>query len=664
MSKNIISQIKERINIVELAVQLGAEPVGSGLVVSTKHNPIRDEKTSSLKLYSESNSFHDFGSGESGDVIDFYAKAKGLTMRDAIFALKDDLSIVGDVNEAIDKYVAIEYMKPALIRNIFSQQKPCSDDELLKIVPRWLLDEADELDKTAFHNIVRMSGGTNPTAVVLLCDEEGIERTMRYRRKEVNGEEKKWVAQAGSQSSVHYTRIKNNSSFTLIVEGTHDYLTAILCGYSVIAIPSARFKINNELLQHNLCVFIDDDDGKNSMVDSFYNAICQKVLFNHSDFKHKINKTGAKDFSDYVDQFASLVEFKNAFDDFILSLKPKEQSDYLDVIGSNGMTADFFENIPEEFAIYDGFIYENQINMIFSDGGQGKSILALAVCNHAIKHDKCDSIIYVDNDNGVATLKNRVPLLIEKMGDKLHYYGKGLMESEKIIEIIDKLALLKKQKERVLIVVDSLLFFVQGGVMADTDVTPFMTKLQNLRDNFGATVILLHHTKKPQKEDKFPTFYGSVQIKNAVDIAWAMIRNKNTITLKKEKGRPLSIHELFTIEIDYRNLEIKGHKALNDDADEEEEEQDDSSSDEENANIIALFLQDYQDGISPTELKKKIAGKVSKAKVDAVLFSGVFAGTLWRNEKLSPKGWKTYPKSQSTHQPQIIEYNDDMVVLF
>lgn len=678
MSQNIIPQIKEQLNIVDLAERYGAEPVGNSNVVNTRINPLRDEKTSSLKLYRETNSWHDFGSATGGDVIDFYAIVNNITTADAIRQLKDELHIQGDVKDFNQFVSESEYMKPSVVKKVFEQQTPIDlkkhSKELYAIAPKWLFDNASESDKYHFFEIVRINvqdKTANASSMVLLKDEYGIERSIRYRRREINGELKKWVALQSTQSSVHYTRIKDGTPFTLIVEGTHDYLTAILSGYSVVAIPSAKFKLNSSIVENRLCVFIDDDDGKESMRKTFDEALCDKIWFNHSDFKKLIGKDTAKDFSDYIEQFESLHDFKNVFDDFILSSKPKEQSNYLDIIGNNGMTADFFDNIPEEFAIYDGFIYENQINMIYADGGVGKSILALAVCNHAIKENKCDSIVYIDNDNGVATLKNRVPVLIDKMGDKIHYYGKGLMESDRIVEIIDKLALLKKQKDRVLIVIDSLLFFVKGGVMTDTDVEPFMSKLQNIRDNFGATIILLHHVKKPQKEDKFPSFYGSVQIKNAVDISWAMIRNKNTITLKKDKGRPLSIHEMFNIEVDFRKLEINGVKILDDNEEDQERDNNSSNNDEDLLPLIKESLKKLGD-ISKTDFMDlgHWKGIASRREVDNILKNKTYKDIHFRfvpshKDKNNVQRYFIKPIFDTQQsEPAIIEYKmeNDMII--
>jgi len=63
--------IKQKCDIVTVAERYGAQPHGTRSPLNTRHNPLRDEKTSSLKLYTDTNSYMDFGSNEGGSVIDF-----------------------------------------------------------------------------------------------------------------------------------------------------------------------------------------------------------------------------------------------------------------------------------------------------------------------------------------------------------------------------------------------------------------------------------------------------------------------------------------------------------------------------------------------------------------------------------------------------------------
>ena len=78
-----IEKIKMEVSIVDLASQYGAKPFGNGNVVGTKFNPLRTERTSSLKLYRNTNSWNDFG-GEGGSIIDFVMKAENIDFKEAV----------------------------------------------------------------------------------------------------------------------------------------------------------------------------------------------------------------------------------------------------------------------------------------------------------------------------------------------------------------------------------------------------------------------------------------------------------------------------------------------------------------------------------------------------------------------------------------------------
>ena len=84
-----VEKIKSLITIRELAERYGAQPNSKG---KCKYNPIREEKTSSLQIYDETNSFNDFG-GVGGDVIDFYAEYHKISIIEAIENLVKDLNI-------------------------------------------------------------------------------------------------------------------------------------------------------------------------------------------------------------------------------------------------------------------------------------------------------------------------------------------------------------------------------------------------------------------------------------------------------------------------------------------------------------------------------------------------------------------------------------------
>lgn len=77
---NLISEIKNRISIVELINRLGLRTNSSGFIKSI----YKEEKNPSLKIYPKTNSYYCFATGQGGDVIKFYADYYKISVKEAI----------------------------------------------------------------------------------------------------------------------------------------------------------------------------------------------------------------------------------------------------------------------------------------------------------------------------------------------------------------------------------------------------------------------------------------------------------------------------------------------------------------------------------------------------------------------------------------------------
>lgn len=80
MKNTMIEEIKDRVKIIDVAQDAGLNPDKNGFIKSI----YKDEKTPSLKIYENTNTFFDFSTQRSGDVINFYADLKGISIKDAI----------------------------------------------------------------------------------------------------------------------------------------------------------------------------------------------------------------------------------------------------------------------------------------------------------------------------------------------------------------------------------------------------------------------------------------------------------------------------------------------------------------------------------------------------------------------------------------------------
>ena len=92
MGKNIIEEIKSRINLVDLISAYGIElaPSGAGYKALC---PFHQEKTPSFHVDSEKKRFKCFGCGEGGDAITFVMRKDGLNYQEAVTKLADKCSI-------------------------------------------------------------------------------------------------------------------------------------------------------------------------------------------------------------------------------------------------------------------------------------------------------------------------------------------------------------------------------------------------------------------------------------------------------------------------------------------------------------------------------------------------------------------------------------------
>lgn len=83
--ENKIERIKSEIRITDLAKQMGFTVVQSGRFFSLKEHD-------SVRIYPETNTYYQFSSGTGGSPIDFLMNFANLSKKEAIIALKSDLS--------------------------------------------------------------------------------------------------------------------------------------------------------------------------------------------------------------------------------------------------------------------------------------------------------------------------------------------------------------------------------------------------------------------------------------------------------------------------------------------------------------------------------------------------------------------------------------------
>lgn len=196
---------------------------------------------------------------------------------------------------------------------------------------------------------------------------------------------------------------------------------------------------------------------------------------------------------------------------------------------------------PKE--LVEDVLLEGGVHQIYSQGGTGKTFVALYVTKVLIDQGK--SVFYLDQENGQRIMAER---LIEGFGadpDKvdefLHYYqdpevGVSSATQEAYLEAIDEVG-------PALVIFDSFIDFLAYAGLEDnspTDVTKwFVWYVHPLRKR-GIAVLILDHTNKTNESDS----RGAGQKKNEVSVQWYLIKKEGftrstvgQLILKKKKDR-------------------------------------------------------------------------------------------------------------------------------
>jgi len=189
-------------------------------------------------------------------------------------------------------------------------------------------------------------------------------------------------------------------------------------------------------------------------------------------------------------------------------------------------------------------IAQGSITLICSESGVGKTWLgyyiAGCVANGrpvASREIRQSKVLYVDGENPLYVVKQRLHDLGIQETSELHIWGGWCAKSPEGPEsqLITDFAI----RHKPLIIFDSLIEFHPGSEQSSTETRAFMRYFRILA-NFGATIIVLHHSGKAETAK---IYRGSSDIKAAVDTAYQLesaVKDSNRLgrlSLKCFKGR-------------------------------------------------------------------------------------------------------------------------------
>ena len=214
-----------------------------------------DDKNPSASMYIKNGKvrIHDFGAGFDGDLIDTLKEFFNLSYQEVKNLIASYLGLSKFDNIDIYKKEFKPLKKDTLtyrqIESIWKKCKPLSSisekkakEVINKLIPVEYFITAKKKDKKAFYNAVRYDPVQNEPVVATFTPAGKI-LSIRHRRYKAGDRVIKWKSLKDTEAN-KYTqiRIKNNDPI-FIIEGTHDYTTALLLGINFIALPSKNYKI-------------------------------------------------------------------------------------------------------------------------------------------------------------------------------------------------------------------------------------------------------------------------------------------------------------------------------------------------------------------------------------------------------------------------------------
>jgi len=161
--------------------------------------------------------------------------------------------------------------------------------------------------------------------------------------------------------------------------------------------------------------------------------------------------------------------------------------------------------------IIDGFLAKEAITLYYAPPKNGKSVMAFSLAKYVHEHTDMD-VQYFDFDNGLAALEDRgIFDILDGMRrmDYIHPEKVTVSSKEALRELLRFARSGHKPLLGCLLIFDSATDFVNAS--DDNAAKQFMLDMKTLR-NAGATVIILHHMNKSEKN-----YQGSLAFKSASD---------------------------------------------------------------------------------------------------------------------------------------------------
>ncbi len=573
---NLIEEIKNRINIVELAVQFGLQPTKNDQIFSI----YKQEKNRSLKLYRNTNSFYCFATGRGGDVINFFADYKKTDNSEAIMLLAKELGLDNDydkqnysINKNRDNKIQNTIAKERCINIYHSLEKYCNGvdetasqyltgpkrgltEETIKLFRLFSIKDVDATIDYLFSSYhldeLKQSGLFNEKgkfvftkhriAIPYLENESIIYLRGRLLPEFENNGAGKYIGLTGQKAKRLFNLdvLKNltQGADLLLCEGEFDTMRAVQDKFKAVGVPGVNnFPDNAKDILQNYDLFIcfdNDEAGKNGTQDTV-NKMEKRLntisLKNHKDLtellndEKKLNVTNARD-----------LEFN--------ILWPEKRSK-IRLISANQLMR---KEIPEMIWIVYQLLPEGLL-ILAGRPKIGKSFMAMNIAIAVANGSKAlgffdtnrHSVLYVALEDNERRLKDRMKNILQaeyeqKAPDNLYFMEVGYdlpKLNEGGIEELQNIIL--DNPDIKLIIIDTLGRSIadkgrkdRDNYRADYEIS---SKIQEMAIKNNICLLLLHHTKKGSEENVFDEISGTTGLTGAMDTMMVLKKKSNKCTL-------------------------------------------------------------------------------------------------------------------------------------
>ncbi|MCT7597273.1 helicase RepA family protein [Aliarcobacter butzleri] len=255
-------------------------------------------------------------------------------------------------------------------------------------------------------------------------------------------------------------------------------------------------------------------------------------------------------------------------------------------------------NVPN--FIYPDLIESAKFGMIFSESGVGKTLMMTAFANFALENNTIKSVVFLDFDNGLISLKKRrYDQLADKWGeDKFNYLlGNIIIQDMDPIVALKELILDDEKNKDTMIIIDSGSHFVYDGTRNERQRLKELIDVIRILKTQGASLIIIHHSHRV-RDGKDADYHGSfewkrdldyqIQVtKNEENCVWLFKITKNRDYLLKSKAFKYDEKNILPIEVSYDEYNFTKEQLIF-------------------IKMIQNILMDFKDKVNQSELLKEI----------------------------------------------------------